>query len=130
MKKFFAFILSLVMVSMLIVPMASAEGTFYHVFKASEEYGDEPDYVVANPILVKLHQDAGYMWYILEIDEGNWIVFCNREDGFNVLIKDAIKLENGTILIPKKLDGMKKEGIFTGEDDFYNLVYDGLYTEL
>ncbi len=122
MKKIFAFIISLVMVTMFIVPMASADGTFYHVFKAAKEYGGEPDYIVANPILIKLHQDAGYMWYVLELEDGEWGIFCNREDGVNVLIKDAIKLENGTIFIPKKLDGFKMEGVLAGGENFYELT--------
>ncbi len=125
MKKVIAFILSLVMISMVIVPMASADGTFYHVFRASAEYEGDCDYIAANPILLKLHEDAGYMWYVMEIEENNWCVFCMREDGFNVLIKDVVRLADDTIFFPKKLDGMKLEGILAGDDVFYELTCGG-----
>ena len=124
MKKIISVVLALVMVSLVLVSTASAEGVFFHVFQASASYGEEEiDYVDATPILTQLHKEAGYMWYALELDLNGMVCFCLRPDGFKFIVKDIVKLEDGIIMFPEKLDGMEMEDIITGEEDFYNLVY-------
>ena len=124
MKKVISLVLALVMVSMFLISTASAEGVFFHVFEASASYGDEEcDYIDATPILTKLHKDAGYMWYALELDLNGMVCFCLRPDGFKFIVKNILKLEDGTIMFPERVDGMEMEDIVVGEEDFYNLVY-------